>query len=81
MIQQRDHLTFPNREDAPESHHLNVPFVHKTKGVPVFYAQPPNYGLSLLRMAMRLDLSFVSRFPMSRATHSAGLQKLPSEPQ
>lgn len=81
MIQPRDHLTFPNMEDAPKSNHLNVPFVHKTKGLPAFYAQPPNYGISPLRAAMRLDFSFTSCLPVSHATDSAGLQMLPLEPQ
>lgn len=67
-------------EDAPKPNHLNIPFVHETKGLPAFYAQPPNYGVSLLRVAMRLDFSFASCFPMSYATNSAGLQMLPPEP-
>ena len=63
MIQQRDHLTFQNMEDTPESTHLNAPFVHKTKGLPVFYAPHPNSGLSLLNVALKLDFVLLPAFP------------------
>lgn len=80
MIQRRDHLTFPNTEDAPKSNHLNIPFVHETKGLPAFYAQPPTYGVSLLTVAMRLDFPFASCFPVSCAT-VLGFRWLLPEPQ
>lgn len=56
------------------------PFFTKQK-FSVFHAQHPNYGLSLLRAAMRLDFSFVCCVPMPCATHSAGLRELPPEPR
>lgn len=63
MIQQRDHLTLQNTEHTPESAHLNVPFVHKTKGLPVFYAPRPHCGLSVLNVALKLDFLMLPAFP------------------
>lgn len=63
MIQQRDHLTLQNMEHIPESTHLNVPFIHKTKGLPVFYVPHPNCGLSVLNVALKLDFLLLPAVP------------------
>lgn len=63
MIQQRDHLTLQIMEYIPESTHLNVPFIHKTKGLPAFYVPHPNCGLSVLNVALKLDFLLLPAFP------------------
>lgn len=76
MIQQRDHLTLQHTEHTPESTHLNVPFIHKTKGLPVFYVPHPTCGLSALDVALKLDFLLLPAFP--RLTPEPGWAQTPS---